>query len=119
MTSKPTAGASRVRFGSSSMHPVHVRWAPNLRRQLQNHAKTRDWATHDAKEVPAMRFSRDVVVARSVADVAAFVDQPSNLARWDRSVARVEPTSPGATAVGFTFDTIAPSGMRMSYRIAE
>lgn len=37
--------------------------------------------------------------------------------KWDRSVARVEPTSSGETAVGFTFDTIAPSGLRMSYRI--
>jgi len=66
-----------------------------------------------------MRFTSDVTVARSLADVGAFLDEPSNLARWDRSVARVEPTSSGGTAVGFTFDTIAPSGMRMSYRITE
>jgi len=66
-----------------------------------------------------MRFTSEVTVACSLAEVAAFLDDPSNLARWDRSVARVEPTSSGTSAVGFTFDTVAPSGMRMSYEITE
>jgi len=72
----------------------------------------------NAKET-TVRFTSEVTVARSPAEVGAFLDEPSNLARWDRSVARVEPTSSGTTAVGFTFDTIAPSGMRMSYEITE
>jgi hypothetical protein len=66
-----------------------------------------------------MHFTSDVIVERSQDQVDAFFAEPSNLARWDRSVARVIPTSEGATAVGFTFDTVAPSGMRMSYRITE
>ena len=67
----------------------------------------------------ALHFESDIVVERSSRDVAEFFDEPSNLAKWDRSVARVEPTSTGHTAVGFTFDTIAPTGLRMSYRITE
>ena len=66
-----------------------------------------------------MHFTSDVIVERSQRQVDAFFAEPGNLAKWDRSVARVIPTSEGATAVGFTFDTIAPSGMRMSYRITE
>ena len=66
-----------------------------------------------------MHFTSDVVVERSQRQVAAFFAEPANLARWDRSVAQVIPTSAGPTAVGFTFDTIAPSGLRMSYRITE
>jgi hypothetical protein len=66
-----------------------------------------------------MHFTSDVVVERSQRQVAAFFDEPENLAKWDRSVAKVVPTSDGTTAVGFTFDTIAPSGLRMSYRITE
>lgn len=66
-----------------------------------------------------MHFTSDVVVERSQHQVAAFLAEPANLAKWDRSVARVVPTSQGTTAVGFTFDTIAPSGLRSSYRITE
>ena len=66
-----------------------------------------------------MRFESHIVVERSLSDVSSFFDEPSNLARWDRSVARVEPTSTGGAAVGFTFDTISPTGLRMSYRITE
>ena len=66
-----------------------------------------------------MHFHSDIVVERSLHAVASFFSEPGNLAKWDRSVARVVPTSVGTSAVGFTFDTIAPSGMRMSYRITE
>lgn len=66
-----------------------------------------------------MHFTSDVVVERSQRQVAAFFAEPGNLAKWDRSVAQVIPTSAGPTAVGFTFDTLAPSGLRMSYRITE
>jgi len=64
-----------------------------------------------------MRFRAEVVVPRTSSEVAAFFDNPHNLARWDRSVARVEVRSAGPAAIGFTFDTVAPSGMRMTYRI--
>lgn len=66
-----------------------------------------------------MRFRAEITVPRSSAEVAAFFENPHNLARWDRSVARVEPHSSSPAAVGFTFDTVAPSGMRMTYRITE
>jgi hypothetical protein len=66
-----------------------------------------------------MHFRAEITVLRSSAEVAAFFENPHNLARWDRSVARVEPHSSSSAAVGFTFDTVAPSGMRMTYRITE
>jgi hypothetical protein len=66
-----------------------------------------------------MQFESQIEVARDLQDVARFFDDPLNIARWDKSVARVIPTSTGPTGVGSTFDTIAPSGMRMSYRIIE
>ena len=64
-----------------------------------------------------MHFQSTVLVERPLDSVIEFFDDPQNLVKWDRSVARVEPTSSGETAVGFTFDTIAPTGLRMSYRI--
>lgn len=54
-----------------------------------------------------------------------FFENPQNLATWDKSVAKVEPTTQGSPRVGYTFDTIAPlkagekQGQRMSYRIEE
>ena len=66
-----------------------------------------------------MHFTSEVVVERSQNQVAAFFAEPANLAKWDRSVAQVVPTAEGTAAVGFTFDTIAPSGLRMSYRITD
>jgi hypothetical protein len=66
-----------------------------------------------------MQFTSEVVVERSRSQVAAFFAEPNNLAKWDRSVAQVIPTAEGTAAVGFTFDTIAPSRLRMSYRITD
>jgi len=64
-----------------------------------------------------MHFHSAVTVARPLAAIATFFEDPANLGRWDRSVAQVVPTSPGPVAAGYSFDTISPSGMRMSYRI--
>jgi hypothetical protein len=64
-----------------------------------------------------MHFQSDIVVTRSLDAVTTFFDDPQNLVKWDRSVARIEPTSSGETSVGFTFDTFAPNGQRLSYRI--
>lgn len=66
-----------------------------------------------------MHFHSDIVVDQPLHAVTTFFDDPQNLVKWDRSVARVEPTSSGETAVGFTFDTIAPNGQRLSYRITS
>jgi hypothetical protein len=48
-----------------------------------------------------------------------FFADIQNLARWDRSVARVEPTSPPPYGVGSTLDTVSPDGVRSSYRVSE
>ena len=65
------------------------------------------------------------VVNLSPEESWSFFQNPHNLAEWDRSVARVEPTSSGEVGLGYTFDTIAPpqpgqkEGMRMSYRVTK
>lgn len=53
-----------------------------------------------------------------------FFEDVENLAGWDRSVARVEPTSPPPYGVGSTFDTFSPAPpgaaeQRSSYRVVE
>jgi hypothetical protein len=73
------------------------------------------------------RLESSILVMQTVDHVWAFFEDISNLPKWDRSVARVVPTSPGPIGLGYTFDTIAPSrgsgaqkeGLRMSYRITE
>lgn len=74
-----------------------------------------------------MHLQSAIVVNRTNDQVWRFFSQPSNLAKWDRSVDRVIITSSGPFAVGSTFDTIAPArkgrsgkeGLRMSYRVTE
>jgi hypothetical protein len=74
-----------------------------------------------------MHLQATIVVARTNEQVWRFFSEPSNLAKWDRSVAQVLPTSSEPSVVGSTFDTIAPvsrsrsrkEGLRMSYRITE
>ncbi|HJQ08536.1 MAG TPA: SRPBCC family protein [Candidatus Saccharimonadales bacterium] len=67
----------------------------------------------------------ETVVNLSQEQAWSFFQDPHNLAKWDRSVARVEPTAPDPNNinVGYTFDTIAPpksgqkEGLRMSYKV--
>jgi hypothetical protein len=73
-----------------------------------------------------MRLQGAIVVERPNEQVWSFFSDPANLARWDRSVARVVVTSADPFGVGSTFDTIAPArsssdkeGMRMSYRVTD
>lgn len=72
-----------------------------------------------------IRLGSDVVVSLSREQAWRFFQDPDNLAKWDRSVASVEPTTTGPIGHGYTFDTIAPpqsgqaEGERMSYRVAE
>jgi hypothetical protein len=67
-------------------------------------------------------MERTIVVRRSLESVGAFLEDPRNLVKWDRSVARVVP-SEGLMGLGYTFDTIGPSsraeGKRSCYRIVE
>jgi Polyketide cyclase / dehydrase and lipid transport len=73
-----------------------------------------------------VRLQSEIVVERTNEQVWRFFSDPANLARWDRSVARVVVTSREPFGVGSTFDTIAPArkssrqeGLRMSYRFTE
>lgn len=74
-----------------------------------------------------MHLQASIVVTQTNEQVWRFFEQPSSLAKWDRSVAQVIPTSSEPFGVGSTFDTVAPvlnsrsrqEGMRMSYRITE
>jgi hypothetical protein len=74
-----------------------------------------------------MHLQAAIVVAQTNDQVWRFFTVPSNLAKWDRSVTQVIPTSSEPLGVGSTFDTIAPvptsrsrkAGLRMSYRITE
>lgn len=74
-----------------------------------------------------MHVQASIVVAQTNEQVWSFFSDLSNLAKWDRSVAQVVPTSPEPLGVGSTFETMAPvptsgsrkEGLRMSYCITE
>ena len=65
-----------------------------------------------------MHLQSHITVPQDIEHVSKFFFEPSNLPKWDRSVASVVPTS-SVAGVGSSFDTIAPSGMKMSYRVTE
>jgi|SRR5579872_4929333 len=71
-----------------------------------------------------MRLSSDILIDRTPEQVGAFLDDPANVAKWDRGVASVEESSTPRGA-GFEFDTLAHNQLnlrdrgRMSYRIRE
>ena len=54
-----------------------------------------------------MLLSSQIQVDRPIEIVNSFFDEPSNLAKWDRSVSQVQVTSTKRVGVGFTFDTAA------------
>ena len=66
-----------------------------------------------------MKLNSKIKVRQSLEEVNLFFDEPGNLAKWDRSVAKVIVTTTGSIKEGFTFDTISPSGLKMSYRVKE
>ena len=68
-----------------------------------------------------MHLEKYIDVTQGVELVSEFFFNPSSLAKWDKSVKEVvlTPTNPSPTGIGATFDTIAPSGLRMSYRVHE
>jgi len=53
-----------------------------------------------------MRLESSVVVRKSPEDVWNFLEAVSNLPKWDRGVATVRLTSPGAPVIGTEFDTL-------------
>ena len=56
---------------------------------------------------------------QDIEQVTKFFYDLTTLPKWDRSVAAVIPTSQTPGRVGATFETIAPSGMKMNYRVIE
>jgi hypothetical protein len=66
-----------------------------------------------------MHLKSNLIVKESLADVIEFFYHPSSLAQWDRSVAEMIPQSQGTEVKGATFDTVAPSGMKMTYEVIE
>jgi uncharacterized protein YndB with AHSA1/START domain len=66
-----------------------------------------------------MHLSSSIVVRQPPEQAWSFLADPFNSPRWDRSVAEVIPSSAGPVGVGWEATTIAPSGMRQSFRITE
>ncbi|HEY4324459.1 MAG TPA: SRPBCC family protein [Mucilaginibacter sp.] len=73
-----------------------------------------------------MHLETNIIVPQTPKQIWDLFNDPYFLVKWDRSVEQVIPTSENPTsAVGFTFDTIAPlkkgqkKPLRMSYRITE
>ncbi len=66
-----------------------------------------------------MHLQSKILVDQDIEQVTNFFYEPSTLAKWDKSVAEMIPVSGTTDAVGSTFDTISPSGMRMNYEIIE
>ena len=66
-----------------------------------------------------MHLKSKILVDQNLEQVIKFFYEPGSLAKWDRSVAEMIPMSSAGNSVGSTFDTIAPSGMRMNYEIIE
>ena len=66
-----------------------------------------------------MHLQSKILVEQNIKQVTDFFYEPSSLAKWDRSVTEMIPASSSENAVGATFDTIAPSGMKMNYEIIE
>lgn len=66
-----------------------------------------------------MHLESSIVVKESLEDVIDFFYHPDSLAKWDRSVAEMIPNPQATPNDAVTFDTIAPSGMRMTYEVIE
>jgi len=72
-----------------------------------------------------MRLESTIVIRRKSEEVWRFLTEPSNLAKWDRSVAMVEMSDANAPAgVGLEFTTVGhigsgPDRGRMTYRVKE
>jgi hypothetical protein len=66
-----------------------------------------------------MHLQSEIIVSQNIEQASKFFYEPSNLSKWDRSVAEVILPSHSPAVAGNTFGTIAPSGMKMSYRIIE
>jgi Polyketide cyclase / dehydrase and lipid transport len=66
-----------------------------------------------------MHLESSIVVKESSEDVIDFFYHPESLTQWDRSVAEMIPKPQANADNAATFDTIAPSGMKMTYEVIE
>ena len=66
-----------------------------------------------------MHLKSSIIVKESLQDVISFFYHPSSLAQWDRSVAEMIPHPQNNDSMGAKFDTIAPSGMKMTYEVID
>lgn len=66
-----------------------------------------------------MHLESHIIVKKSLEDVIDFFYHPDSLRQWDRSVAQMIPGSEATGNRGAIFDTIAPSGMKMTYVVIE
>ena len=66
-----------------------------------------------------MHLKSAIIVKQNIEQVTRFFYEPSSLAKWHRSVAEMIPTSTGSDDPAATFDTVAPSGMKMNYMVIE
>lgn len=66
-----------------------------------------------------MQLTSVITVNRNVKQVWEFLSNPLNSSKWDKSIASVVLPEQGFTGLGCTVETIAPSGMRQSFRVAE
>src|SRR5215471_15693241 len=66
-----------------------------------------------------MHLKSSIIVKEALEEVITFFYDPTSLPQWDRSVAEMIPQSKGSEISGATFDTISPSGMKMTYEVIE
>lgn len=66
-----------------------------------------------------MHLKSSIQVKQPIEKVLQFFYEPDSLAKWDRSVAEMIPVGNDSTKEGATFQTIAPSGMKMDYEVIE
>src|SRR5215472_9879654 len=64
-----------------------------------------------------MHLKSGKIVKQPLEDVISFFYHPDSLAQWDRSVAEMIPSQQATAGEMVTFDTIAPSGMKMTYEV--
>src|SRR5258705_12695276 len=66
-----------------------------------------------------MHLQSKIWVDQNIEQVTKFFYDPSSLPKWGRSVPAMISTSQTPDRPGATFETIAPSGMKMNYEIIE
>src|SRR5262245_10613176 len=66
-----------------------------------------------------MHLKSSIIVKETPEEVITFFYDPTSLAQWDRSVAEMIPQRKMTESSRATFDTIAPSGKKMTYEVID